>query len=147
MMIVGVLLVVVILAALVYLFLQNQNKAPMPAATGKPIEEEEGTTVRVVGHRLVRLVGGVKVGSEIPIINKLTIGRDSDCTLCLQDPELSQQHAVVSVEKDKANVVDEGSTNGTWVNDEKIEPEQPRPLNDGDRIKLGGTTLVYKSKA
>jgi pSer/pThr/pTyr-binding forkhead associated (FHA) protein len=141
------ILVVVVLVAVVVMALRNQREDPMPhAPPGASIEDEEGTQVRVIGHRLVRLAGGVKVGNEIPIVNTLLIGRDKDCTLSLHDPEMSHHHAEVSIDRDRAYIVDKGSTNGTMVNEQLLEGTEPKPLSDGDRIKVGSTVLVYKAK-
>jgi pSer/pThr/pTyr-binding forkhead associated (FHA) protein len=39
-------------------------------------------------------------------------------------------------------VVDSGSPNGTLVNGSEIQPGEPVPLRDGDRIQLGAWTLI-----
>ena len=132
----------------VILFLMNKNKGGAPAAPAKKLEdtyEEEGTMVRTVGHRLIRLHGGVKVGTEMPVINTVTIGRDPTCALSLADSELSGQHAEVRVDGSGAFVIDKGSTNGTTVNGDKLTPGVPHFLHDGDMIRLGTTELQYKS--
>ena len=137
-----------VIALIVILVMMNKNRNPDAAAVVKgPVDksEEEGTMVRMVGHRLIRLHGGVKVGSEMPIISNVTIGRDPTCTLSLADVELSSQHAEVRIDGTGAYAIDKGSTNGTTVNGDKLTPGVPHPLRDGDMIRLGSTELLYKS--
>lgn len=70
------------------------------------------------------------------------IGRSADCDFPLDDEGISRHHAkVVLLPEGVALVKDLGSTNGTFVNERKIEAH---PLDDGDRIRLGSeTTLRY----
>ncbi len=142
-------LLVVAIVVIVALVVKNQGgggSAPVAQARTRMVEDE-GTQVRIAGHRLIRMHGGVKVGAEIPVGNLLTIGRDKGMGLPLSDSEMSSHHAEVGVSGESAYVLDKGSTNGTFVNDERVEPDIPRTLKDGDMIKLGSTTLQYKSGA
>jgi len=142
-------LLVVAIVVIVALVVKNQGgggSAPVAQARTRMVEDE-GTQVRIAGHRLIRMHGGVKVGAEIPVGNLLTIGRDKGMGLPLSDSEMSSHHAEVGVSGESAYVLDKGSTNGTFVNDERVEPDIPRTLKDGDVIKLGSTTLQYKSGA
>src|SRR6266436_3374466 len=62
------------------------------------------------------------------------------------DPQtkVSRRHARIWREGDAYLVEDLGSVNGTVINDIiRLEPRQPRPLDSGDRIKLGETTLHF----
>lgn len=144
-------LLVVAVAVIAYLALRSRGgSASAPASLARPPaasagNEEEGTQVRVVGHRLVRLHGGVKVGAEYPIINTVTVGRDKTCTISLADPEMSGLHAEIQVVHGKAYVTDKASTNGTFVNDGRVDADVPVSLVDGDKIKLGGTILLYQA--
>jgi pSer/pThr/pTyr-binding forkhead associated (FHA) protein len=69
------------------------------------------------------------------------IGRGSSADLAIDDPHLSRRHASVRLTAEGVSIVDLGSTNGTWVNDRRIDgPEQ---LTDGDVIRLGRTELRF----
>jgi len=62
------------------------------------------------------------------------------------DPQtkVSRRHARIWREGEAYMVEDLGSVNGTVINDIiRLEPRQPRPLDSGDRIKLGETTLHF----
>jgi pSer/pThr/pTyr-binding forkhead associated (FHA) protein len=76
-----------------------------------------------------------------------TVGRARDCTVqLLHDPELSRVHCTVRRDADGGfAVVDEGSTNGTFLNDEQVGNE-PRALKEGDRIRIGTTVLVFREQ-
>ena len=63
------------------------------------------------------------------------IGRDaSQCQLAIPHGDVSSLHAFISCSKDVWTLRDLGSTNGTFVNGEKISSVA---LNSGDRIKFG----------
>jgi serine/threonine-protein kinase len=69
-----------------------------------------------------------------------------DVDLSRFDPEtkISRRHARVWREGDTFLVEDLGSVNGTVVNDAvRLGPRQPRPLANGDRLRLGETTLHF----
>lgn len=73
----------------------------------------------------------------------VSVGRDDDCTFQLRDPHVSRRHLQVSRSGDASahSAADYRTGNGTFVNSERIV--QPRPLQDGDTIRIGTTTLVY----
>jgi len=74
-----------------------------------------------------------------------TIGRSEGQTLRLRgDKKVSTAHARVTATGDHFLLEDLGSTNGTFVNDERI---QSVPLRSGDRIKIGHTLLVFRTDA
>lgn len=75
----------------------------------------------------------------------LRIGRAPDCDIVIDDDaQVSRYHAEVRVAADQAVVRDLGSSNGTRVNGEKVAGE--RPLQDGDRIGIGGQELVFSTE-
>jgi serine phosphatase RsbU (regulator of sigma subunit) len=69
------------------------------------------------------------------------IGRESDNDLVLSDPTLSRHHAEVTCEDGYWTVRDCGSSNGTFVNAERIQG--PVRLAPGDRIVVGACTLEF----
>jgi pSer/pThr/pTyr-binding forkhead associated (FHA) protein len=86
------------------------------------------------------VANGKLVGKKIPIASsKFLIGRGEECQLRPQSSLVSRKHCVILIEKDSAVIEDLGSTNGTFVNNEKLE--QRRALQSGDRIKVGMLTL------
>jgi len=85
---------------------------------------------------LVVLSEGKASGQSIPIkLSQFLIGRDPQCHLRPASPVISKRHCVVLVKKGKVFIRDFDSTNGTIVNDERIEGE--RELKNDDVIQLG----------
>lgn len=66
------------------------------------------------------------------------IGRGSDCHLVITSEQASRHHAIIRWDGYRATITDLGSTNGTQINGRRLEPNQPYPLNVGDRLELGG---------
>ena len=71
----------------------------------------------------------------------VTIGRLPDCEVVLNDKGASRRHAQIRAKDGLYTLTDLGSTNGTRLNGQTI---QSRPLEDGDRITIGATTLDFR---
>jgi hypothetical protein len=71
------------------------------------------------------------------------IGRGESADIRLSDPKVSREHARVVVEEPSIVILEDmGSTNGTLVNG---VPFGRRQLDTGDRVEVGGVTLVYEA--
>lgn len=80
-------------------------------------------------------------GREFPLDrDQVTIGRADDNVCALGDQAASRRHAEITKTATGFVINDLGSSNGTWVNRERIETHQ---LVDGDEIKIGATALVF----
>jgi len=83
-------------------------------------------------------------GREFPLrIGENSIGRESADVL-LNDSAVSRKHASITVGESAIEIEDLGSTNGTYVNGEKLEPNAPRDISTDDEIVLGQTVLRLK---
>ncbi|MEM9195162.1 MAG: GGDEF domain-containing protein [Myxococcota bacterium] len=113
-------------------------------------EDEETTQVITLGGESIPdiprdrctliMVEGHAPGSTIPVHGEgVVIGRGSDATLRIDDRALSRRHAAVYQNKGRWFVRDFGSTNGTWIDCNRVR--SPSPLRDGARIKLGKNIL------
>jgi len=71
-----------------------------------------------------------------------TIGRSEESDIFLNDLTVSRRHAVLTVEKDAVFIEDQGSLNGTFINDNLIEKRAA--LKDGDVIQIGRFKLLYR---
>ena len=57
---------------------------------------------------------------------------------------VSRQHAVLEITEDTVMLLDAGSSNGTFLNGQRLSPNQPRILRDGDEVRLGKlVTHIY----
>jgi S-DNA-T family DNA segregation ATPase FtsK/SpoIIIE len=71
--------------------------------------------------------------------SRITLGR-ADCDISLQDPELSRQHALISIHGMSARLEDLGSTNGTFVDGERVESAE---LSDRSEFRIGLHEFVF----
>jgi hypothetical protein len=78
-------------------------------------------------------------GNRVPIATKpVVIGRLQECSIVVEDPNVSRRHAEVRRRGDGLVLTDLSSTNGTKVNGAAV---QTCELKDGDKITMGRTTL------
>ena len=71
----------------------------------------------------------------------LFIGRDSNsCKVLIDDPSASRKHAVLELSSDSLKISDPGSTNGTWLDREKIGP-RPIQMRYGQILTIGKVRL------
>jgi len=75
----------------------------------------------------------------------ITLGRSADAGLTLADQNVSRVHAKLTPVAGRWTIEDVGSKNGTWINGERKHTEQT--LNDGDEIKVGSTTIVFRDSS
>lgn len=63
------------------------------------------------------------------------------CDVPVAHGTTSTRHATLMCNDGQVSVSDMRSTNGTYVNGQRIDPNMPRPLNDGDKVRFGGYTV------
>ena len=81
-------------------------------------------------------------GREHPLTGEIiTIGRAVESDIVVTSRRVSREHACVRREGRRAMLEDLGSTNGTFLNDERVLA--PAALHEGDRIQIGDVTLVF----
>ncbi len=74
----------------------------------------------------------------------LSIGRDKDSQVQVADPQVSHVHAQITRHGADLYLRDLGSGGGTWVNGAPVVV--PHRLRNGDRIRVGGTELVFRTE-
>ncbi len=74
---------------------------------------------------------------------EMTIGRDLTADISVADQGISRKHAKVTKEDGKVKYYDLGSSNGTFINDKKLTPNQSVFLAKEDMIKLGNTIFKF----
>lgn len=88
----------------------------------------------------LKFISGKYQGGEFPLRldKQVVVGRSSDLDMVLVEDMVSRKHAKITVAGGKVIIEDLGSTNGTFVNGEKIKQAR---LKEGDRILIGTSIL------
>jgi pSer/pThr/pTyr-binding forkhead associated (FHA) protein len=68
---------------------------------------------------------------------RIVIGRGDGCEIRLPDPSVSHRHASIRQRGTDYVVIDEGSSNGTFVGQVRLSPHAPRVVRSGDLIRIG----------
>lgn len=88
----------------------------------------------------LKFISGKYQGGEFPLKGdkQLIIGRSSELDIVLVEDMVSRKHAKITLQNGKITIEDLGSTNGTFVNGEKVKSQR---LKEGDRILVGTSIL------
>lgn len=96
-------------------------------------------------HRLLLMDADGQVTSTYPLSRKINhIGRSRRNHVQIKDPLVSIKHLSISTSADKCVANDLDSSNGTFINGERLAGGQA--LNDGDEILLGKTVLQFAAR-
>jgi pSer/pThr/pTyr-binding forkhead associated (FHA) protein len=76
----------------------------------------------------------LKISLDAP---RIVIGRGEGCEIRLPDPSVSHRHASIRQRGSDYVVVDEGSTNGTFVGPVRLSPQAPRMVRSGELLRVG----------
>jgi hypothetical protein len=87
---------------------------------------------------------GPTAQQEYPLhVDTTTIGREAANDIIINDPEISRRHAIVKSQAGRWMIEDLGSTNGTYVNGQRLN--QPRELYNNDIVDIGDSvSLVFQ---
>jgi hypothetical protein len=154
------------LLALLYLFFFRvlravwaELKAPAasPAPVPAPVGGAPGAAAAAIGTRKERkaaekasrsaphlevLEPADERGRTYPLGNEASIGRAAGCQITLDDTYVSQLHARVFTNEGQWFVEDLGSTNGTWLNRQKVAG--PMVMRRGDKLQVGNTVMELR---
>jgi hypothetical protein len=92
----------------------------------------------------LRFISGKYEGGEFPLEEgkDIIVGRSSELDMVLVEEMVSRKHAKISIRRGAITIEDLGSTNGSFVNGERI---QQASLHEGDRILIGTSILKVVS--
>ncbi len=85
--------------------------------------------------------GATQLGPNITML-----GRTPDNQVVVNDNKASSRHAEIRSQGQEYSITDLGSTNGTFVNEQQLSPNMPRPLQSGDRVRIGDTTYTFETR-
>ncbi len=109
----------------------------------KTVLRSAGQQSGVIGY--VQVKEGKEPGRVYEIRKEsLSIGRSRESDIFLEDLAVSRLHAsIVNMGNGTYSLKDEGSANGTKVNDQLVDKFKTYQLQEGDQIQLGQTVLVF----
>ena len=92
-------------------------------------------------HGLLVMRSGERSGERFSLsLDRVEIGRNPECTVCLDDVTVSRRHAELRLGNNGYVVTDMGSLNGTYVNQERVEEIL---LQNGDELQVGKYRMVF----
>ena len=113
---------------------RQRQRQPKPA---RPARSARGEA-----HRLL-VTAGALAGTSLGLTDQqITVGRANDATLVLNDDYASSRHARLFPQDGQWIVEDLGSTNGTYLDRQKVT--QPTPVPVGVPIRIGKTVLELR---
>ncbi len=90
---------------------------------------------------IVTIQQGEEVDYKIVDDSSFTVGRSLDATIAFGDPDISRIHLIVTLKHDRIWIEDQGSANGTFVNDQKIPAQKTVSVEPGDKVKVGKSEI------
>lgn len=112
--------------------------APPPPTGPTSTGIDDSPEATVVGQAAARVSLRQR---EIPIQGNTTLGRSADNDVRLPSVQVSRRHARLEVQPSFLRLVDLGSSNGTFVNGQRIT--RPTPLRTGDVVTIGPFELAF----
>lgn len=113
----------------------------MPGSADDSRSIDSGPEARGMAPCLLIRAGGGREGEEIALdAELLTIGRNPESHLFLDDVTVSRHHARIVRDETGFAVEDLNSLNGTYVNRRRVERHH---LSDGDELQIGKFKLAY----
>ncbi len=120
----------------------SDDKTRVTAVVPKPLQNEErptgGDCIVIIYTKEPSLLGKRFVLDGI-----LRVGRGQESNIVLEGDSVSRRHAVFKPKGPRWAVLDDNSTNGTYVNDEVVPVGAEVQLQNGDRVKVGPTIFKY----
>lgn len=136
------------LLALLYLFFLRVLRAVWTEIRGPKVVEASPRRAQREAKRVDRKAAPVQLtiveptalkGRRYPLADELTVGRAAGCQVTIDDTYASQLHARVFARDGQLFVEDLGSTNGTYLNRNKVQG--PQVMRRGDRLQVGNTVM------
>jgi len=133
---------------------QPTASAPIMATSPAPAAGASGTTSAHSGPVLIV----AETGTELPLAQgtEALVGREDPYTNVYPDVDLtpfgaedkgvSRRHFKLTLAEGQYAVQDLASTNYTWLNQQRLQPNVPVSLKDGDEIRAGRLKLVFRSR-
>lgn len=142
--------VVLLLAAIGVLVYIKTRPEPLPIVLCPVCKQQQAPEWEVClfclknAQATVKGTKGPATGKTYPLVGKVVkIGKGPENAIKILDPSVSTNHAGIQIDGTKFEIVDLGSSNGTFVNGKKV---QRRFLRNGDMLTLGNSEMKFESK-
>jgi pSer/pThr/pTyr-binding forkhead associated (FHA) protein len=118
-----------------------QSVPSPPTAEPKPMPD---TAV----HASYKVCSPNAVPSRLPLLpeSPIVIGRAVDCDMVLESPHVSKHHCRIQLGEDGVEIVDLRSTNGTYLNNQRLAPHTPIPWSNSPEILIGPFKISLEDK-
>lgn len=128
-------------------FLAEADTPSDPSTASFKVDDTDDTDsvdlddLRTRGPALVIRSGGGRAGEAFPLDRaRLTVGRNPDSDIFLDDVTVSRDHAIIVRRGQDFHLDDCGSLNGTYVNRQRVESQL---LRHGDELQIGKYKLAF----
>jgi pSer/pThr/pTyr-binding forkhead associated (FHA) protein len=122
---------------------RQQSRHNQPTGPVRPQKPQKPARHSRAAPRTLLVTGGNLAGTTIPLgEQQITVGRASDATLVLTDDYASTRHARLFPQNGEWIVEDLGSTNGTYLDRQKVTAPTPVPV--GVPVRIGKTVLELR---
>lgn len=115
----------------------STNETPVQSADDLALTSTDQTSATWQLSALTEALGDL----TLTVTDSLSVGRGSDNDVVLGSKEVSRNHAVLSVLNDKLYVKDLDSSNGTFVNNQRIESNKSKYIKLDDTISFASFTF------
>ncbi|MBL4847751.1 MAG: protein kinase [Planctomycetes bacterium] len=115
--------------------INSANAANQAYAVPSPQALPQGSSA------MLQVIDGNDKGTQVSVPSQgaVSIGRAPTCTIPLNDPGVSGHHASITFEGPQLMVIDAGSRNGVFLNNQKVSRH---PLKSGDLVVIGSTRIL-----
>ncbi len=105
----------------------------------------DGGTARETGRASVLVAGGPLKGTTYDLVSEVvTVGRQAENSICIPSERVTRRHCTIRRQPNGHWALkDEGSLNGTFVNERRLPPDTWRELVHGDTVKVAETVLFF----
>jgi len=125
---------------------QRAPAAPAQPAADAGDDDAGQTRVRMAMPKyLLRGVSGPTFGKIYAMVGAMSVGRNSDCDICIPIDEISRNHAKLQTASDGVVVEDLASANGTFVNDQRVHAGTLR--KPGDELRFDTVRFLLMAPA
>ena len=126
----------------IYVELRPPQPARASSRSGPRPAPAPSRRIKQAPRKMVVIEGDALKGKSFPLGDEIIIGRADRCHIVLDDSYVSQVHARVFSKGDVYMVEDMGSTNGTYLNRNRVT--SPTEVLRGDRVKIGKTVMEMR---